>query len=101
VVRTRLRELLLRMEEVDPQNFSLRITHFKANNVDLQDLWASLKLRREKRYLQWIDWMDGKGELPSNPLPPSPHQSSLQEPGELPDLGEALDVLDQELGFID
>ncbi len=45
--------------------------------------------------------MDGKGELPSNPLPPSPHQSSLQEPGELPDLGEALDVLDQELGFID
>ena len=39
--------------------------------------------------------------LPSNPLPPSPHQSALQEPGELPELGEALDVLDQELGFID
>ncbi len=101
VVRTRLRELLLRMEEVDPQNFALRITHFKTNNVDLQDLWASLKLRRENRYLQWIDWMDGKGEIPSNPLPPSPHQSALLEPGELTELGEELDELDQELGFID
>jgi len=101
VVRTRLRELLLRMEEVDPINFSIRITHFKANNVDLQDLWAPLKIRRENRYLQWIAWLEGNGEMPSDPLPPSPHQSSLQESDVLPELGDALDILDQELGFID
>jgi hypothetical protein len=101
VVRTRLRELLLRMEEVDPQNFATRITHFRANNVDLQELWAPLKFRRENRYIQWIAWLEGNGEMPSNPLAPSPHQSSHQESGELIELGDALDVLDQELGFID
>jgi len=101
VVRTRLRELLLRMEEVDPQNFSIRITHFKANEVDLHELWAPLKVRRENRYLQWIAWLEGEGEMPSNPLPPSRHQSSMQESDELPGLGDALDILDQELGFID
>ena len=101
VVRTRLRELLLRMEEVDPQNFALRITHFIENNVDLQELWTPLKFRRENRYIQWIAWLEGNGEMPSNPLAPSPHQSSLQESGELPELSDALDVLDQELGFID
>jgi hypothetical protein len=101
VVRTRLRELLLRMEEVDPQNFSVRIAHFKANNVDLDELWAPLKVRREKRYLQWISWLEGDGEMPTNPLPPSPHQSSLQDSDELPELSDAIDILDQELGFID
>jgi len=101
VVRTRLRELLLRMEEVDPLNFSIRISHFRTNDVDLQELWAPLKVRRENRYLQWIAWLEGNGEMPSNPLPPSPHQSSQQESGEAPNLGDALDILDQELGFID
>jgi hypothetical protein len=101
VVRTRLRELLLRMEEVDPQNFAARITHFRANNVDLQELWAPLKHRRENRYIQWIAWLEGNGEMPSSPLAPSPPKGTLQEPGELKELGDALDVLDQELGFID
>ncbi len=101
VVRTRLRELLLRMEEVDPQNFAARITHFRANNVDLQELWAPLKHRRENRYIQWIAWLEGNGEMPSSPLAPSPPQGTLQEPSELKELGDALDVLDQELGFID
>jgi hypothetical protein len=45
--------------------------------------------------------LEGNGEMPSNPLPPSPHQSSQQESGEAPNLGDALDILDQELGFID
>ena len=101
VVRTRLRELLLRMEEVDPQNFAARITHFRANNVDLQELWAPLKHRRENRYIQWMAWLEGNGEMPSSTLAPSPPQSTLQESGELIELGDALDVLDQELGFID
>ena len=101
VVRTRLRELLLRMEEVDPKNFAARITHFGANNVDLQELWAPLKLRRENRYIQWISWLEGNGEMPTGPLAPSPQESSFQESGELIELSDALDVLDQELGFID
>ena len=101
VVRTRLRELLLRMEEVDPQNFAARITHFRTNNVDLQELWAPLKFRRENRYIQWIAWLEGNGEMPTGPLAPSLQESSFQESGELIELGDALDVLDQELGFID
>lgn len=101
VVRTRLRELLLRMEEVDPENFAIRITHFVDNNVDLQHLWAPLKVRREKRCLQWLAWLEGNAEMPSNPLAPSPHQNASQQSGESPDLDESLDILDQELGFID
>jgi hypothetical protein len=89
------------MEEVDPQNFAARITHFRTNNVDLQELWAPLKFRRENRYIQWIAWLEGNGEMPSSTLAPSPPQSTLQESGELIELSDALDVLDQELGFID
>ena len=100
VVRTRLRELLLRMEEVDSEQFAQRITALKETNSDLEPLWELLSIRRPERCNVWKKWLSEGGEHPQTPQKTLP-SSSLEEPGELPDLNTALDVLDQELGFLD
>jgi len=100
VVRTRLRELLLRMEEVDSSQFAQRITALKKHDADLEPLWELLTIRRPERCAAWTKWLSEGGEHPKSPQKSLP-TSSLEEPGELPELGAALDVLDQELGFLD
>lgn len=97
VVRTRLRELLLRMEEVSPETFANRLEDLRAAN--LEPLWAPLRIRHPERAQQWEDWFAGEGEHPTLPETQEIHVSDMSE-SELPELSDALNRLD-ELGFID
>ena len=100
VVRTRLRELLLRMEEVSPDHFGRRIQALNAEGVDLEPLWEPLRLRRAERCEAWLAWLNGDGQQPTVQTRPV-HTSSGEAPEALPSVDDALDVLDQELGFLD
>ena len=100
VVRTRLRELFLRMEEVDSDRFARQISQLRDSKANLEALWELLTIRRPERCQAWTSWLAGEGDQPTTPEHPRP-QSSMEAPEELPELGEALDVLDQELGFLD
>ena len=62
----------------------------------------TMDARREGRSQQWKDWLAEEGSLPE-PIAPVQeiHQSSGEAPEELPNLDDALDMLDDTLGFID
>jgi len=100
VVRTRLRELMLRMEEVAADHFARRIRALHDEGVDLEPLWEPLRLRRPERCEAWVAWLHGSGPQPAADVRPL-HTSTGEAPEALPELGDALDVLDQELGFLD
>ena len=100
VVRTRMRELLIRMEEVSSEHFAGRINDLLDNECSLENLWDNLRLRRPERAELWINWLSEGGEIPPT-QEHKIHQSTMQAPGELPGLGDALEILDQELGFLD
>jgi hypothetical protein len=100
VVRTRMRELLIRMEEVSSEHFSGRITDLQQKGCSLESLWENLRLRRPERAEVWIEWLSNGGELPEVAVSER-HKSTMQAPSELPELGDALETLDQELGFLD
>ena len=100
VVRTRMRELLIRMEEVSSEHFAGRITDLKNKNCSLEQLWDNLKLRRPERAEIWMKWITEGGKIPEN-IQVKIHKSSMQAPEELPSIGDALQTLDQELGFLD
>ena len=58
--------------------------------------------RREGRSQRWKDWLSGEGPLPESIAPiQDVHQSTGEAPDELPELSDALDMLDDTLGFID
>ena len=104
VVMIRLKELLLRMDEVDCENLSSilsRISEFK-DDVDFSPLWDPMEVRKPGRSVEWKNWLSGVGEKPQNSIDTSQaHVSTMEEPGELPALDDALAHLDQELGFLD
>ena len=100
VVRTRLRELLLRMEEVDLPNFANRIKDLADKGVDLDELWTPMDMRRSGRSEVWKKFLV-EGEIPIAGQSQEIHISNMQEVDELPQLEDALDILDQELGFLD
>ena len=100
VVRTRMRELLSRMEEVSPKQFSNRITDLVSNGCDLQPLWELLDARKADASNGWKRWLAGEGDLPEVEQKPH-HISDMEAPDELPELDDALETLDQELGFLD
>ena len=100
VVRTRMRDLLLKMEEVSPERFSERISDLITYKCDIDPLWALMNARKEGSQNPWIQWLSGEGEIPMRKRPER-HVSNMEEPGELPDLNDALETLDQELGFLD
>lgn len=98
VVMTRLRELLLRMEEVDPDRFATTLKSLKG--LDLESLWAPLEVRRSETAMGWKKWLAGEGEVPAKtPEKPQIHISDMSEPV-LPELDDALASLD-DLGFLD
>ena len=101
VVRTRMRELLMRMEEVSPDHFAARLLDFKKQGCPLEPLWETLAQRRPERGLLWQDWFTGEGEQPTLPVSRPPPHSDMDESGELPSVEDAYQMLDQELGFID
>jgi len=104
VVMIRLKELLLRMDEVDCENLSSildSIRNFK-QDVDFSPLWDPMEVRKPGRSIEWKNWLSGIAERPNNSITnESVHVSNMEEPEELPDLDDALAHLDQELGFLD
>ena len=93
VVRTRLRELLLRMEEVASEHFASQILALQSAGADLEPLWEPLLLRREARCQAWKTWLAGEGEQPQS-TEMSVHVSSREAPSKLPNLEDALRSLD-------
>ena len=96
-VLTRLKELLMRMDEVNADRFAITIRSLE--HLDISGLWAPMKVRDEERTVQWQQWLEGKAEQPTTPEIPQVHVSDMTE-GELPDLSDALDTLD-DMGFLD
>ena len=94
VVRTRLRELLLRMEEVAPDHFANQIKALHEVEADLDPLWEPLALRRPERCETWKAWLSGAGERPVADERPV-HVSQMEAPEALPDLDDALRSLDE------
>ncbi|MFL2970020.1 MAG: hypothetical protein ACJZ63_03985 [Candidatus Poseidoniaceae archaeon] len=95
VVRTRMRELLMRMEEVAPDHFAARLKDFMAQGCDLEPLWTPLTLRRPERSEAWQAFLRGEGEQPT--LPERPPVSDNILDGDIDEDNE----IDQELGFLD
>jgi hypothetical protein len=56
--------------------------------------------RRANSSEVWTNWLSGKGEIPQMEVK-ARHVSTKQAPDKLPSLDDALDTLDQELGFLD
>jgi hypothetical protein len=94
VVRTRLRELLLRMEEVAPEHFASQVKALHVAGADLEPLWEPLTLRRPERCDAWKAWLAGKGEQPTTDERPV-HVSQMEAPESLPDLDDALRSLEE------
>ncbi len=94
VVRIRLRELLLRMDEVAPEHFANQIQALHEAKADLNPLWEPMMLRHAQRCEAWKAWLDGKGEAPAS-TQRSVHESTKEAPQSLPDLDDALKSLDE------
>ena len=91
-VLTRLRELLIRMDEVDANRFSITLQSLEG--LDIESLWSTMSVKNEDRVDQWKKWLLGEGERPSSPEIAEVHKSDMTE-GELPTLGDAIDILDE------
>ena len=100
LVRTRMRELLIKMADISTEQFASRLVDLHSDECDLQPLWQLMEARREASSIQWIDWLGGKGDRPKS-NPKKQHISTMKEPNSLPQLDEALQTIDQELGFLD
>ncbi len=94
VVRSRLRELMIRMEEIAPQHFATQVKALNDAGVDLDSLWGPLALRKAERSEAWQAWLAGKGEQPGNGQK-TVHVSQMKAPEKLPDLDDALRSLDE------
>ena len=68
-------------------------------HLDIEGLWAPMKIRNEQLTLQWQQWLEGKAEQPTTPEPVQTHVSDMTE-GELPDVADALAKLG-DMGFLD
>tara|TARA_B100001287_G_C22669508_1_gene524594 strand:+ start:1111 stop:2328 length:1218 start_codon:yes stop_codon:yes gene_type:complete len=96
-VLTRLRELLMRMDEVNADRFA--VTLRSLDGLDIEGLWAPMRVKDEDRVIQWQQWLVGKADQPTTPERPEIHVSDMTE-GELPKLDDALNMLD-DMGFHD
>ena len=94
VVRTRLRELLLRMEEVAPEHFANQVRALHEASADLAPLWEPMSVRNEQRCGAWQAWLAGEGDLPTG-TSRSVHRSTMETPESLPDLDDALRSLEE------
>ena len=96
-VLTRLRELLMRMDEVDADRFAVTLRSLEG--LDIEGLWAPMRVKDEDRVTQWQQWLVDKADQPTTPERPEVHVSDMTE-GELPELDDALNMLD-DMGFLD
>ena len=96
VVRTRMRELLMRLEEISPEDFAARLQGFKEHGCSLEPLWESFAHRRPERSVLWKAWFDGAGEQPTLPERKPTLYSDMDDSGALPSVSDAHALLDQE-----
>jgi len=85
------------MDQVDASRFASTIKSLQ--KLDLEPLWAPMRIKDESRVKQWEQWLNGDAEMPTNPVIVERHVSDMTE-GELPKLNDALDILD-DMGFLD
>ncbi len=97
VVLSRLKELLIRMEEVDSDRFANTVMSIKDQN--LIPLWSPMEIKNKNRTTAWKKWLEGNGKMPAKYPKPEIHISD-KTIGELPELNEALSRLD-DMGFLD
>ncbi len=65
VLAIRLRELLLRMDEVNTECFGLIVKKiFEKDSTSLLPLWDVLGVRRDERIILWQNYLEEKGPLP-------------------------------------
>ena len=65
VLAIRLRELLLRMDEVNTECFGLIVsTIYHKEPSSLLPLWDVLDVRRAERTILWKNYLEGEGKLP-------------------------------------
>ena len=90
----------MRMDEIDPVRLSKHIPLLREDR--LQALWDSMDARRDERSALWRKWLAGESEVPEPiEILSETHVSSGEEPTELPNLDDALDMLDDTLGYLD
>ena len=97
VVRTRMRELLMRMEEISAERFAVLLQLFVTRECDLQPFWATFDLRRPIRSKQWQQWLAGEAEQPLDPEILVHPASTKEAPTELPSVEEALEFFNDDL----
>ena len=88
------------MSDVSAEQFASRLNDLQSLECDLAPLWQLMEARRETSSNQWKDWLDGNGAMPKS-THKKQHVSTMEEPDGLPELTDALETLDQELGFLD
>ena len=64
VVRTRMRELLIKMSDISSLQFSSRITDLTQHGCDLTPLWQLMDARNQRSSQPWKDWLSDIGEMP-------------------------------------
>ena len=85
------------MDEVDADRFAATLRSL--DGLDIEHLWAPMKVKDEGRVTQWKQWLAGGADQPQTPERPEIHVSDMTE-GELPELDDALDILD-DMGYLD
>ena len=85
------------MDEVDADRFAATLRSL--DGLDIEGLWAPMRVKDEERVAQWQLWMAGEAHQPTTPERPEIHVSDMTE-GDLPELGDALNMLD-DMGFLD
>ncbi len=98
VVAARLRELLMRLEEVDPTSFSRYLNRLRSESKEALDrLFEILKIRKPDVCEKWRQHLEEgappPAETPEN-VESKPSTSNLEI--ELPELVDALSILDSE-----
>jgi hypothetical protein len=98
VVATRLRELLMRLEEVDPTSFSMLLHRLKGESpAALERLWSVLIIRKAERVEGWKAYLEEGAEAPAVTPPKQENRGpSSNMEVELPSLANALSKLDGE-----
>ena len=96
-VLTRLRELLVRMDEIDTQRFATTLLSLKG--LDIESLWLLMGVKNEDRAVQWQKWLIGEAEQPKALRVEEVYVSDMIE-GDLPKLNDALETLD-DMGPVD
>ena len=97
VVRTRMRELMMRMDEVSADRFGTLVRTFISEDCDLLPFWTTFDLRRPERSQQWKNWLNNDGERPQDFEVPLPAPNTNEETTDLPDLKDALEFFNHDL----